>query len=78
MSNRPDPIEDPKSLDRITDSTAGSRTPTNLRNFRAARIAQIKAEIDAGNYESDELLHAALERMLRNNDGGEQKNEADS
>ena len=35
-----------------------------LRQLRAERIAQIKAQIEAGTYESDELLDAALGRML--------------
>ncbi len=37
-----------------------------LRQKRKDRIAQIKAEIEAGNYDSDELLDAALGRMLHN------------
>lgn len=37
-----------------------------LRQSRKDRLARIKAEIDAGTYDSDELLDAALGRMLHN------------
>lgn len=39
-----------------------------LRDARKSRVAQIKAEIDAGTYESEELLDAALKRMIRGTD----------
>jgi hypothetical protein len=37
-----------------------------LRQARKDRVAQIKAEIESGSYDSDELFDAALGRMLNN------------
>jgi negative regulator of flagellin synthesis FlgM len=33
-------------------------------NFRADRVAQIRAEIEAGSYDSDEKMNVALDRLL--------------
>ena len=37
---------------------------TNNSDMRAERLAQIKAAIDDGTYDTDEKLDAALSRML--------------
>ncbi len=53
-SSRPVPEVDPVDLDLLAE----------LHQARKDRVAQIKSAIDAGQYDSDELLNAALERML--------------
>ncbi len=37
---------------------------SGLQKQRANRLAKIKAAIDAGEYDSEELLNTALERMI--------------
>lgn len=53
-SKKPIPEIKPVDIDHLS----------RLRQARRDRIAQIKAQIDAGQYESEELLDAAMERML--------------
>lgn len=48
------PEADPVDIDLLSE----------LHQARKDRVAQIKAAIEAGQYDSDELLNAALERML--------------
>lgn len=54
-NEKPIPETDPVDIDLLGE----------LREARKDRVAQIKAQIEAGQYESDELLDAALERMVR-------------
>ncbi len=39
-----------------------------LRDARKQRLERIRQEIDAGTYDSDDLLDAAMERMMRHVD----------
>lgn len=55
LNEKPIPEADPVDIDLLGE----------LREARKDRVAQIKAQIEAGKYESDELLDAALERMVR-------------
>lgn len=54
-NEKPIPEADPVDIDLLGE----------LREARKDRVAQIKAQIEAGKYESEELLDAALERMVR-------------
>lgn len=57
------PISSP--TDEVEISAAGKMMESIANTeVRAERLAQIKAEIDAGTYETDEKLEAALSRML--------------
>ncbi len=58
------PISSPK--DELEISSAGRMLDemTNESEMRAERLAQIKAAIDDGTYETDEKLDAALNRLL--------------
>jgi len=58
------PISSPQ--DELEISSAGRMLDemTNNSEMRAERLAQIKASIDDGTYETDEKLDAALSRML--------------
>lgn len=58
------PISSPK--DELEISSAGRMLDemTNDSEMRAERLAQIKAAIDDGTYETDEKLDAALNRLL--------------
>ncbi|MFK7821398.1 MAG: hypothetical protein AB8G99_21970 [Planctomycetaceae bacterium] len=53
---KPIPDAEPVDIDLLAE----------LRQARKDRVAQIKAEIEAGTYESEELLNAAFGRMLHN------------
>ena len=52
--------------DELEISSAGRMLDemTNNSDMRAERLAQIKAAIDDGTYDTDEKLDAALSRML--------------
>lgn len=58
------PISSPQ--DELEISSAGRMLDemTNDSEMRAERLAQIKAAIDDGTYETDEKLDAALSRLL--------------
>lgn len=58
------PISSPQ--DELEISSAGRMLDemTNNSDMRAERLAQIKAAIDDGTYDTDEKLEAALSRML--------------
>lgn len=64
---------EPDDLVPSDDSTDGSKTgqngeavgDTNEKSRRAARVAAIKKAVDAGDYDSDELLEIALRRMIQ-------------
>ncbi len=58
------PISSPQ--DELEISSAGRMLDemTNNSDMRAERLAQIKAAIDDGTYETDEKLNAALSRLL--------------
>lgn len=58
------PISSPQ--DELEISSAGRMLDemTNDSEMRAERLAQIKAAIDDGTYETDEKLDAALNRLL--------------
>ncbi|WP_197994998.1 flagellar biosynthesis anti-sigma factor FlgM [Gimesia panareensis] len=58
------PISSPQ--DKLEISSAGRMLDemTNNSDMRAERLAQIKAAIDDGTYETDEKLEAALGRLL--------------
>ncbi|QDT89683.1 flagellar biosynthesis anti-sigma factor FlgM [Gimesia algae] len=58
------PISSPQ--DELEISSAGRMLDemTNNSDMRAERLAQIKAAIDDGTYDTDEKLDAALSRML--------------
>jgi len=58
------PISSPQ--DELEISSAGRMLDemTNNSEMRAERLAQIKAAIDDGTYETDEKLEAALGRLL--------------
>jgi anti-sigma28 factor (negative regulator of flagellin synthesis) len=55
LNEKPIPEADPVDIDLLGE----------LREARKDRVAQIKAQIEVGKYESEELLDAALERMVR-------------
>ena len=58
------PISSPQ--DELEISSAGRMLDemTNNSDMRAERLAQIKAAIDDGTYDTDEKLDAALSRLL--------------
>lgn len=58
------PISSPQ--DELEISSAGRMLDemTNNSDMRAERLAQIKAAIDDGTYETDDKLEAALGRLL--------------
>lgn len=64
-TSRP-PLEVPQ--DEVEISAAGQlmskRTEATDATQRAERLARIKAEIDAGNYDTDAKLEAALMKMF--------------
>lgn len=55
------PIE---TRDEVEISSAGKMMENLNQSVRAERLAQIKAAIDAGEYETPEKLEIALERLL--------------
>ncbi|MCH9653743.1 MAG: flagellar biosynthesis anti-sigma factor FlgM [Planctomycetes bacterium] len=65
------PISSPQ--DELEISSAGRMLDemTNNPEMRAERLAQIKAAIDDGTYETDEKLNAALNRLLNQIDDSE-------
>ncbi len=65
------PISSPQ--DELEISSAGRMLDemTNNSEMRAERLAQIKAAIDDGTYETDEKLDAALSRLLNQIDESE-------
>lgn len=73
MSGKTDNTDETKVEDRVRGGSVRPIPETNpvdidllaeLHQARKDRVAQIKAAIEAGQYDSDELLNAALERML--------------
>jgi anti-sigma28 factor (negative regulator of flagellin synthesis) len=52
-------------VDRLDISPAGELVSQSLDGAdRANRLAQIRAEIQAGTYETDDKLNAAVDRLL--------------
>lgn len=56
-----DPIPKPSGEDQAGQSSA----ETDPKAARAARLAAIKAAVDAGEYDSDEILEIALNKMIQ-------------
>ena len=55
-------VPDSSSPDEISESDIDHLA--ELRQARKDRLAQIKADVEAGAYDSEEILNAALERMF--------------
>ena len=47
------------------DSADHAEASKNLRETREERLRRIKADVDAGHYDSDERLERAVELMIR-------------
>ena len=47
------------------DSADHAEASQNLRETREERLRRIKADVDAGHYDSDERLERAVELMIR-------------
>lgn len=75
-SNQENSAENAETGDRDREQTAPEATPDDkiseseinhlaeLRQARKDRLAKIKADVEAGAYDSEEILDAALERMF--------------
>lgn len=60
------PAESVQSMDQIDISPEAEMVSRvgNLPEIRAERVAEIRAQIDAGIYETDEKMEVALGRLL--------------
>lgn len=57
--------DDPISKQNEDEQAGKSAAETNPKSARAARLAAIKAAVDAGEYDSDEMLEIALNKMIQ-------------
>lgn len=57
--------DDPVPKKNSASQPDGNSAEPDPKTARAARLAAIKAAVDAGEYDSDEMLEIALNKMIQ-------------